>query len=120
MFLHEVRDGPASRSYGLQVARLAGIPAAVIRNARTVLEQLEQHALQSQDQFDLFADMGGAQANSSSIDGNQTDTSTLATTATPASAAIHELLARLTQFDPDTLTPRQAHDALYELRAMLQ
>ena len=120
VFLHEVRDGPASRSYGLQVARLAGIPAAVIRNARTVLEQLEQHALQSQDQFDLFADMGGAQANSSSIDGNQTDTSTLATTATPASAAIHELLARLTQFDPDTLTPRQAHDALYELRAMLQ
>ena len=53
-FLHEVRDGPANRSYGLQVARLAGLPGAVVRSAGQMLEQLELQARADDAQIDLF------------------------------------------------------------------
>ena len=59
VFLHEVRDGPASQSYGLQVARLAGLPAPVVRSARTLLARLEERARDDGRQFDLFAPPGG-------------------------------------------------------------
>jgi DNA mismatch repair protein MutS len=55
VFLHEVRPGPASRSYGLQVARLAGLPAPVVRKAGQLLEQLEARARAHDDQLDLFS-----------------------------------------------------------------
>jgi len=56
VFLHEVRDGPASQSYGLQVAQLAGVPPAVIRAARKHLTDLEENAARvTRPQFDLFA-----------------------------------------------------------------
>lgn len=55
-FLHQVHDGPASRSYGIQVARLAGLPAQVTRRATQLLEELERVRVESVVQPDLFLD----------------------------------------------------------------
>ena len=55
VFLHEVRQGPASQSYGLQVARLAGLPTSLLRHARASLQSLEQAAAAQQPQMDLFS-----------------------------------------------------------------
>ncbi|MDR6992644.1 DNA mismatch repair protein MutS [Luteimonas sp. 3794] len=101
VFMHAVKAGPADRSFGLQVAALAGLPKAVVRDARARLAELEQRrhdtpapapmsagTLDSPQQIGLFA---------------------------PPSAAM-EALAGL---DPDELTPKQALEALYRLRALL-
>jgi DNA mismatch repair protein MutS len=97
VFLHELQAGPASRSYGVQVARLAGMPASLVRQARATLEALETRATAGDDQFDLFA-------------------------APPAPAAVERspALDALRALDPDTLTPREALDAIYRLRALDQ
>ena len=55
VFLHEIQPGPASRSYGVQVAKLAGMPASLVRQARATLEALEARSNAADDQFDLFA-----------------------------------------------------------------
>ena len=54
VFLHEVRDGPANKSYGLAVAQLAGVASAVVKRARALLTQLEERALGKRPQLDLF------------------------------------------------------------------
>ena len=95
VFLHEVQPGPASRSYGVQVARLAGMPAAVVRQARGALEALEANQRATDLQVDLFAAPPPAP------------------TATPS--PIEDALADL---DPDSLTPREAHAALYRLKQL--
>jgi DNA mismatch repair protein MutS len=109
VFLHEVRDGPASQSYGLQVARLAGLPAQVIRNARSVLARLEARAGDSDDQLDLFTG-----------DGESSDTSDCTTPSTPIAddQTMSPALTRLRTIDPDRLTPRQALELIYELAAL--
>ncbi len=95
VFLHSVEEGPASQSYGLQVAALAGVPAAVVRQARRHLARLESEGLTRDRQGDLFAAPLPAE---------------------PAAAAPpHALLARLAAVDPDALTPREALDLVYEL-----
>jgi DNA mismatch repair protein MutS len=102
VFLHEVQPGPASRSYGVQVAQLAGIPQAVIRDARKRLETLQQAQAAQLSQLDLFAlaaDSGPA-ANGHAAE----------------SIAPDPLRERLADIDPDALSPRQALDLLYELR----
>jgi DNA mismatch repair protein MutS len=101
VFLHEVQPGPASRSYGVQVARLAGMPAAVVRQARAALDALEAQQRAAQAQVDLFAAPPPA------------------TSATPLSVneALEEALADL---DPDSLSPREALDALYKLKKLQQ
>jgi DNA mismatch repair protein MutS len=91
VFLHAVRPGPASRSYGLQVARLAGVPRAVIAAAGAHLADLERRA--------------GAQH--------------APPTPPPARAPATEVLAALAALDPDGLTPREAHAVLYRLRTLL-
>jgi DNA mismatch repair protein MutS len=96
VFLHEVQPGPASRSYGVQVARLAGMPAAVVRQARGALEALEANQRASDLQVDLFA---AAQPPA---------------TATPS--LVEDALADL---DPDSLTPREALDTLYRLKKLI-
>ncbi len=96
VFLHQLQPGPASRSYGVQVARLAGMPAALIRQARTTLEALEHKAQQGQAQVDLFAPPPAAQQPE------------------PPAA-----LLELARIDPDALTPRDALQALYRLKALL-
>jgi DNA mismatch repair protein MutS len=100
VFLHAVEEGPASQSYGLQVAGLAGVPGAVIRAARKRLAELEEHGLAAGPQRDLFAaGASGAPA--------------------PPPAAEPAALAKLRALDPDTLTPKEALQLLYELRKQL-
>ncbi len=96
VFLHQIEPGPASRSYGVQVARLAGMPPAVIRQARATLEALEAKAQTGQAQVDLFAPPPAVAA--------------------PEPSAVERALASV---DPDRLSPREALEALYRLRAML-
>ncbi len=99
VFMHAVKDGPADRSFGLQVAALAGLPQAVVRQARARLAELERHnrdvpstpmtaqAMDAPQQIGLF---------------------------TPSSAALDALAG----LDPDELTPKQALEALYRLKAL--
>jgi DNA mismatch repair protein MutS len=104
VFLHEVREGPASQSYGLAVAQLAGVPAEVVRRARTLLAQLEERAAGSQPQLDLFASGEGAPAASG---------------AEPAvEPPPDELRERLAAIDADALSPREALALLYELKTL--
>jgi len=100
VFMHAVKEGPADRSFGLQVAALAGLPKAVVQQARARLAELEAQgrnapsapmtaqALDAPQQFGLFA---------------------------PSSAALEALAG----IDPDELTPKQALEALYRLKALL-
>ena len=97
VFLHSVEDGPANQSYGLQVAQLAGIPAAVVRAAKKHLVTLEQESAAHGRQPDLFA----------------------APVAPPEPAFDPALLDKLQALDPDALTPKQALEALYEIRKLL-
>jgi DNA mismatch repair protein MutS len=96
VFLHQMEPGPASRSYGVQVARLAGMPAGLVRQARATLEALEAQAAQGREQVDLFA----------------------APPAAPAAepSAVEAELARI---DLDGLSPREALEALYRLRGLM-
>jgi len=96
VFLHQIEAGPASRSYGVQVAQLAGMPAAVIRQARATLEAFEARQRAASAQIDLFALPPPAAA-------------------VPAPSPLEDALAEL---DPDALTPRAALEALYRLKAL--
>ncbi len=97
VFLHEVRDGPASQSYGLAVAQLAGVSPTVVRRARAMLVQLEERAAGTRPQLDLFA-----------------------VAAAPSAARVDPgadlLRDRLQAIDLDALSPREALSLLYELR----
>ncbi|AUM11688.1 DNA mismatch repair protein MutS [Ketobacter alkanivorans] len=100
LFLHKVMEGPANQSYGLQVAKLAGVPANVISNARKKLTQLEKQDLNNQVliqanqplQSDLFAEP-------------------------PTPHPVVEMLGKL---DPDCLNARQALDLVYKLKEMTE
>jgi len=104
VFMHAVREGPANRSFGLQVAALAGLPRPVIAQARTLLERLESGMTAS---LDATPPRAAAQADA---------TSQLSLFAPPAPSPAEETLRAL---DPDGLSPREALDALYRLRRML-
>ncbi|HVE52272.1 MAG TPA: DNA mismatch repair protein MutS [Ramlibacter sp.] len=97
VFLHEIQPGPASRSYGIQVAKLAGMPTGVVNHARHALSALEKHQEESREQVDLFAPPPAAEAR-----------------------APTRLEATLAALDPDALAPRDALDALYTLKKLLQ
>ena len=101
VFLHEVGPGAADRSYGIQVAKLAGLPASVIERAKVVLAALEAEDRATPRGFDdlpLFA----AQPKPSAPD--------------PRQAALEALIAALTAINPDELSPREALEALYALK----
>ncbi len=98
VFLHEVRAGPASQSYGLAVAQLAGVPAAVVRRARALLTQLEERALGTRPQLDMFAAASETSAPLPDLDA--------------------PLRARLRSIDLDALSPREAHALLAELQLL--
>lgn len=97
VFLHAVEDGPASQSYGLQVAALAGIPAAVLKDARRQLQRLEAPPADS-PQLSLFDSVPEGKAESEP----ETD----------------ELRKRLGAIDPEEMSPRQALDVLFELKKL--
>jgi DNA mismatch repair protein MutS len=96
VFLHAVKDGPANRSYGLQVAQLAGVPREVITHARRYLEMLES-------QPDRSADGRASPQQELPFLPAQKD----------------DLRATLATLNPDELTPKAALDALYQLRKLL-
>ena len=106
IFLHEVRPGVADRSYGIQVARLAGLPERAVARARQVLKELERGEQGERrgafiDDLPLFA--------------------TLAVRKPAAGeAAPHPLLEAMAAIDPDTLSPREAMETLYRLKAILE
>jgi len=97
VFLHAVEEGPASQSYGLQVAQLAGVPKAVVRNARRYLQMLEEASLTRGGQTDLFA-AGKAEPEQP-----------------PESDALRDALAAVS---PDELSPREALELLYKLKRL--
>jgi DNA mismatch repair protein MutS len=103
VFLHEVTGGAADRSYGIHVAKLAGLPKAAIARAETVLASLEQGEqagalTRLADDLPLFA-------------------ATAARAAAPQ-AKESEVEAALKDINPDELTPRAALDLLYRLRSL--
>jgi DNA mismatch repair protein MutS len=104
VFLHQVREGPASQSHGLAVAALAGVPRAVIAHARQLLRQLEAGHTADRSQLDLFAPVGEAAAGGPN--------------GPAADAGPDPLRERLQGVEPDQLTPRAALELLYELRAL--
>ncbi|HHB9690690.1 DNA mismatch repair protein MutS [Vibrio parahaemolyticus] len=97
-FMHAVQEGAASKSYGLAVAGLAGVPKTVIKNARTKLSQLEQLGQASDSPRPSTVDV----ANQLSL--------------IPEPSEIEQALSNI---DPDDLTPRQALEELYRLKKML-
>jgi DNA mismatch repair protein MutS len=98
VFLHAVKEGPANRSFGLQVAQLAGVPREVIANARRYMAQLE--AQRPQPELPLFAAVTAQAAPT-----------------VPGDADWRERLAAI---DVDQLSPRAALELLYELRREAQ
>lgn len=117
VFLHEVRPGPASRSYGIQVAQRAGIPPAVIRHAARELARLEA-AGSGTPQLDLFAQAVDEAPEQDKHDArSMTNTEAPATSAPKTDPLENAARRRLADIDPDQLTPRQALDLLYALRA---
>ena len=102
-FLHEIEPGPASRSFGVQVARLAGMPAPLLRHARAALDGLEAERVARQPQVDLFM------AAAPTVD---------VASEPPPAVANGALAAAVADLDPDILTPRQALDALYRLKEL--
>jgi len=108
VFLHAVQDGPASQSYGLQVAQLAGVPQPVIKAARKHLARLEAQALDATPQLDLFA------APVAEEDIGEAPVPALAQ-AEPQDEGLRDALDAI---DPDALTPREALERLYELKRL--
>jgi DNA mismatch repair protein MutS len=96
VFLHAVEEGPASQSYGIQVAALAGIPGSVVRDAKRRLVALENREVLSSPQPDLFAALPPADAE----------------------AEPHPAIAALQTLDPDSLSPREALEQLYALKRL--
>jgi DNA mismatch repair protein MutS len=95
VFLHAVEEGPANQSYGLQVAKLAGVPQTVLRTAKNYLLKLEQEGIGRDSERDLFAPQP------------------------EANPPEHPLLQRLKTTDPDQLSPKQALELLYRLKQEL-
>ena len=97
VFLHDIQPGPASRSYGVQVARLAGMPSSLVRQARTTLEALETQQRSSDAQIDLFAPPVALPEREPS-----------------------RVERALSAINPDMLSPKEALDALYRLKSAEQ
>ena len=94
VFLHHIEPGPASKSYGVAVARLAGVPSAVVTHARHALNALEAQQSDARAQVDLFAAPPEIITEQSAVD------------------------KALGTIEPDMLSPREALDALYQLKKL--
>lgn len=99
VFLHALEDGPASQSYGIEVAALAGIPVSIIREARRRLRALENRVVDAGPQIDLFASRPEAEESP---------------------PPLHPALIGLAATDPDALSPREALEKLYALKKLLE
>lgn len=119
VFLHQVQPGPAGRSYGIQVGRLAGLPARVLRRAGRILERLEAdpHAAGA-PQLDLFTPRVDPMAPDDAPEDAPKDHGPVRARLGGSSGldpAAHDVLSALERLDPDDLSPRQAHDQLRAL-----
>lgn len=101
VFMHAVKEGPANRSFGLQVAALAGLPPTVVADARRYLQALEQ----------------GQQVTTANAPPVATAGPQMGLFAPPLPSVVEETLRAL---DPDTMTPRDALDALYRLHRLVK
>ncbi|WP_174285088.1 DNA mismatch repair protein MutS [Sphingomonas bacterium] len=101
VLLHELAEGPADRSYGLAVARLAGLPPATVARAKSVLAKLE-----------------AGRARTGGIAAGLDDLPLFAAAAAVASPPVDPLRAAIEALDIDSLTPREALDTLYGLRTL--
>jgi DNA mismatch repair protein MutS len=99
VLLHELADGPADRSYGIAVAKLAGLPPQVVARAKTVLDKLEKGRAETGG---LAAGLGDLPLFSAALDA--------------AEAKVDALREKLAGLDIDSLSPKQALDLLYELK----
>jgi DNA mismatch repair protein MutS len=112
VFLHAAADGPANRSYGLQVARLAGVPADAIRRAKGYLARLDKFNAGATAQADLFAPLGAPVGEPPDASAGEPESALV-----PVSV-VSAILKRLESLDPDAMSPRDALAALYELRKL--
>jgi DNA mismatch repair protein MutS len=94
IFMYTVKEGPASKSYGLQVALLAGVPKTVVKQARLHLNQLEEQQLQ------LIAQQGQLSL-------------------TPPPTPLHPAIQHIRNLTPEELTPRQALELIYQLKTLV-
>lgn len=101
VFMHQVENGPAAKSYGIQVAALAGVPKTVLTVAKKYLQHLEDNS-QDNPQLDLFA------------------LNDIETESIEANPIAEDLYQRLAVLNPDQLSARQALDILYDLTALIQ
>ena len=95
VFLYKVDAGPASRSYGIEVAKRAGVPASVLGNARSELQRLESRLAPGEPQAPTLLTPASGEASSE----------------------MQALLDRIASLDADAMSPREAHSMLYELIA---
>ncbi|MGP0058950.1 MAG: DNA mismatch repair protein MutS [Beijerinckiaceae bacterium] len=110
VFLHEIVQGAADRSYGIQVAKLAGLPAAVVERARRLLAELEASDRRMPVE-NRVADLPLFAASQSQVE--------MTTETTPAPAPLDDRLGEaLDALDPDSLTPRAALEALYKFKKL--
>jgi DNA mismatch repair protein MutS len=107
VFLHAINDGPASQSYGLQVAALAGVPVPVIKTARQYLAKLEKDAIGRHPQRDLFSDVAPVRCETGK---------TAEAWQSGEILAKHPVFTMLRAVIPDELSPKQALDTLYALK----
>lgn len=112
VFLHKVQEGPASKSYGLQVAKLAGIPTEVLQRAQEQLTLLEEGS--STDSLrDISSDSSPVAAPSRGAPEVPVQTGLFDTMA-------HPVLDALSSLEPDELTPREALNRMYHLKQLLE
>ena len=108
VFLHHIEPGPASKSYGIAVAKLAGLPNRALKAAQKHLNDLENQAAANRPQLDIFSAMPSE---------NREDEEGKAQEIEPVdNLQTNELAEALAQIQPDNLTPREALDALYRLK----
>ena len=98
VFLHHIEAGPASKSYGIAVAKLAGLPPRALKSAQKHLALLENQASNQRPQLDIFH--------------------TYSSNETPPTLEPHPVLTTLAQLNPDHLSPREALNCLYQLKQL--
>ena len=110
VFLHHIEPGPASKSYGIAVAKLAGLPARALKAAHKHLDALEQQAAANQPQMDIF--------NTWPSESEEKEDEAATYADEQAAAVPNPLLAALAEIQPDELSPREALEALYRLKGL--
>ncbi len=108
VFLHHIEPGPAGKSYGIAVAKLAGLPNRALKAAQKHLNDLENQAAANRSQLDIFSTMpseNGAEEEEKEQEIEPVN-----------NLQANELAEALAQIQPDNLTPREALDALYRLK----